>query len=185
MADGNLTPCNVARSLHWFRQVTAPCNVVCGSGIVTVNSPRGSTLQCDAWLWDGMLLNSPCNVTHGSGIMTLNSPSGSTLQCDTWVWGWHAVEFTRWHNPTMWHIALGSWHWICQVAAPCNVAGGSGMTCHGICPNVRHIGILHLISILTISPQSTCHSAPVWKFYPNRTCDLVVAGSRPGRDAAA
>ena len=28
-------------------------------------------------------------------------------------------------------------------------------------PNVRHIGILHLVSISTKSPQSTCHSAPV------------------------
>jgi len=37
-ADGILTPCNVARSWHWFLQVTAPCNVTCGSGIVTVNS---------------------------------------------------------------------------------------------------------------------------------------------------
>jgi len=53
-----------------------------------------------------------------------------------------------------------SWHWIRQVAAPCNVAGGSGMTCHWIRPNVRHIGILHLVSILTISLQLTCHSAP-------------------------
>jgi len=35
--------------------------------------------------------------------------------------------------------------------------------CHGIRPNVRHIGILHLVSISTISPQSTCHSAPVCK----------------------
>ena len=43
MADGILTPCNVA----------------CGSGIVTVNSPSGSTLQCDTWLWDDMTLNSP------------------------------------------------------------------------------------------------------------------------------
>jgi len=42
---------------------------------------------------------------------------------------------------------------------PCNVAGSSGMTCHEIRPNVRHIGILHLVSILTISLQSTCHSA--------------------------
>jgi len=41
------------------------------------------------------------------------------------------------------------------------VVGGSGMTCHGIRPNVCHIGILHLVSISTISPQSTCHSAPV------------------------
>ena len=39
MADGILTPCNVA----------------CGSGIVTVNSPSGSTLQCDTWLWDDIL----------------------------------------------------------------------------------------------------------------------------------
>ena len=33
----------------------------------------------------------------------------------------------------------------------CNVAGGSEMTCHEIRPNVRHIGILHLVSILTIA----------------------------------
>ena len=31
---------------------------VCGSEIVTVNSPSGSTLQCDTWLWDDMPLNS-------------------------------------------------------------------------------------------------------------------------------
>jgi len=43
MADGILTPCNVA----------------CGSGIVTVNSPSGSTLQCDTWLWNDMPFNSP------------------------------------------------------------------------------------------------------------------------------
>jgi len=59
MPDGILTPCNVSRSRHWFRQVTAPCNVACGSGIVTVNSPSGSTLQCDTWLWDDKPLNSP------------------------------------------------------------------------------------------------------------------------------
>ena len=54
-----------------------------------------------------------------------------------------------------------SWHWFRQVTAPCNVAGGSEITCHGIRANVRHIGILHLVLISTISPQSTCHSAPV------------------------
>ena len=90
---------------------------------------------CDTWLWDDM---------H------LNSPGGSTLQCDT---------------------ALGSWHWISQVAAPCNVAGGSGMKCHGICSNVRHIGILHLVSILTISPQATCCSAPV--------CEILSKSDHP------
>jgi len=30
-----------------FCQVTTPGNVTCGSGIMTVNSPSGSTLQCD------------------------------------------------------------------------------------------------------------------------------------------
>jgi len=57
MADGILTPCNVA----------------CGSGIMTVNSPSGSmpTLQRDTWLWDEM---------------SLNSPGGSTLQCGRWLW---------------------------------------------------------------------------------------------------
>ena len=38
--------------------ILTPCNVACGSGIVTVNSPSGSTLQCDTWLWDDMPWNS-------------------------------------------------------------------------------------------------------------------------------
>ena len=116
MADKIITPCNVARSWHWFRQVTAPCNVACGSGIMTVNSPSGSTLKCDTWLCDDMLLNSP-------------------------------------------------------VAAPWNVTCSSGMTRHEIRPNVRHIGILHLVSSLTISSQSTCHSAPV--------CEILSKSNHP------
>ena len=60
----------------------------------------------------------------------------------------------------MWHVALESWQWIHQVAAPCIMADGSGVTCHWIRQNVRHIGILHLVSISTIS-QSICHYAPV------------------------
>ena len=94
MADGILTPCNVARSRHWFRQVTASCNVACGSGIVTVNSPSGSTLQCDTWLWDDMLLNSPKRPPY-----------------------WNSTSGFRFYT----------------------------------------------------SPQSTCHSAPVCKIYPNQT----------------
>jgi len=39
--------------------ILTPCNVACGSGIVTVNSPIGSTLQCDTWLWDDMPFNLP------------------------------------------------------------------------------------------------------------------------------
>jgi len=111
--------------------------------------------------------------------MTLISPGDCTLQCGMWLWnrdseftkwqhpamwyvglGWHAIEFAQWQHPAMWHVALQSWHWIRQVAAPSNAAGGSGMTCHWICPNVRHIGILHLVSISTTSPvnMSFCTS---------------------------
>jgi len=82
------------------------------------------------------------------------------------MWHDHDIDFVRW---LQWHVALESWQWIHQVAAPCNVAGGSGMTCHGIRPNVRSIGILHLVSISTISPQSTCHSAPVCEILSSRT----------------
>ena len=39
--------------------ILTPCNVACDSGIVTLNSPSGSTLQCYTWLWDDMPLNSP------------------------------------------------------------------------------------------------------------------------------
>jgi len=94
MADEILTPCNVARSWHWFRQVTAPCNVACG------------------WC--------------GSGIVILNSP--------------------KWQHPALWQVAL--------------------MTCHWIRPNVHHIGILHLVSISTTSPPSTCHYASVSQILP-------------------
>ena len=77
----------------------------------------------------------------------------------------------RWRHPAMLHVALGTWHWIRQVAAPCNVAGGSGIACHWIRPNVSHIGISHLVSILTISLQSTCHSAPV--------CEILSTSDHP------
>ena len=33
-------------------------------------------------------------------------------------------------HPAVWHVALESWQWIHQVAAPCNVIRGSRMTCH-------------------------------------------------------
>jgi len=131
MADGILTPCNVARSWDWFRHVTAPCNVACCSGIVT-----------------------------------LNSPSGSTLQRDTW----HAIEIARWQHPAMWHVALESWHWIRQVAPHCSMAGGSGMTCHWIRPNVRHIRIIYIWFRFRphhCSRHIILHKSP--KFYSNRT----------------
>jgi len=72
-------------------------------------------------------------------------------------------------HPAMWHVALESWQWIHQAAAPCNVIRGSGMTCHWILPNFRHIRILHLVYISTHhrSRHVILHQSP--KFYPNRT----------------
>ena len=78
------------------------------------------------------------------------------------------IEFL---HPAMWHVALESRQWIHQMAAPCNVICGSGMTCHWIRPNVSHIGILHLVSISTTSPQSTCHSVPV--------CEILSKSDHP------
>ena len=96
------------------------------------------------------------------------------------MWDDHDIDFARWLHPAMWHVALGTWQRIHQVAAPCSVTRSSGiipLNSPGVStlqsgrwlwddmpwnsPNVRYIGILHLVSILTISPQSTCHSAPV------------------------
>ena len=50
----------------------------------------------------------------------------------------------------------GAWNSFTLQCGTC-----SWMTCYWIPQHVRHIGILLLVSISTISPQSTCHSAPV------------------------
>jgi len=98
--------------------------------------------------------------------MIFNMADGILTHCNvarSWHWfrqglhsamrdvalGWHAIEFAWWQHPAMSHVALESWHWIRQVAAPCSVAGGSGVTCHVIRRNVSHIGILHLVAIST------------------------------------
>ena len=65
--------------------------------------------------------------------------------------------------------SLESWQWIHQVAAPCNVTRGCGMTCHWIRPNVHHIGILHMVSISTRHRSRHVIMYQSAKFYPNRT----------------
>jgi len=52
------------------------------------------------------------------------------------MWHDHDIDFARWLHPAMWHVALESWQRIHQVAAPCSVIRGSGMTCRWIRPNV-------------------------------------------------
>jgi len=84
--------------------------------------------------------------------------------------GWNSYTL----RPNMWHVArLGYWQWIHQVTVGLsrNVTRGSGMTCHWIRPNIRHIGILLLVSISTISPQSTCHTETV--------CEILSESDHP------
>ena len=45
--------------LRLINTLTYLLTYLCGSGIVSVNLPSGSTLQCDTWLWNDMPLNSP------------------------------------------------------------------------------------------------------------------------------
>jgi len=79
------------------------------------------------------------------------------------------IDFVRWLHHAVGHVALESWQWIHQVAAPCNVIRGSGITCHWIRPNVRHIGIQHLVSISTHHRSRHVILYQSAKFYPNRS----------------
>jgi len=108
MADGILTPCNVAWSWHWFRQVTAPCNVAYGLGIVTLNSPSGSTRVIrGSWTTCHWIrpVAAPCNVTRSSGITTLNLPGVSTLQCGRWLWDDMPLNLPK--RPPYWNSTSG------------------------------------------------------------------------------
>jgi len=98
---------------------------------------------------------------------TVNTKTG--YDDDDVMWHDHDIDFARWLHPAMWHVALESWQWIHQVAAPCNAIRGCGMTCHWIRPNVRHIGILHLVSIFTHHHSRHVIQYQSAKFYPNRT----------------
>ena len=37
------------------------------------------------------------------------------------MWHDHDIDFASWLYPEMSHVALESWQWIRQVAAPCSV----------------------------------------------------------------
>jgi len=68
------------------------------------------------------------------------------MECGMWLWN-RDSEFTKWQHPAMWY----------------------GMTCHWIRPNVRHIGILHLVSISTHHRSRHVILYQSAKFYSNRT----------------
>jgi len=128
MADGIVTPCNCV-----------PWNVTCGMWLWNHDSEftkwqhpamwhvRGSGRTC-RWIRPAA---APCNVTRSSGIMTSNSPGGSTLQCGRWLWddmSWNSPK-----RPPYWNS--------------------------------------NLVSISTISPQSTYHSAAV--------CEILSKSDHP------
>ena len=105
MADGILTPYNVARSWHWFRQVTAPCDVACSSGIMTVNSSSGSRPTCNVTHGSGMICHWIRQVACDSGIMTVNSSSGSILQCGRWQRDGMSLNSPK--RPPYWNSTFG------------------------------------------------------------------------------
>jgi len=80
MADWILTPCNVARSWHWFCKVTAPCNVTCGSGIVTGDSEFTKWQHPAMWYvaqeWH-MSLNSPKRPPYWNSTFSISTTSRS------------------------------------------------------------------------------------------------------------
>ena len=51
----------------------------------------------------------------------------------------------------MWHVALESWQWIHQVAAPCNVIRGSGITCCWIRPVAAPWNVTRSSGIMTLN----------------------------------
>ena len=66
----------------------------------------------------------------------------------------------------MWHVALSSWQWIHQVAAPCSVIRGSGMICRWIRPvaapcNVTALGSWHSIRQVA-APCNMTGGLQVW-----------------------
>jgi len=85
------------------------------------------------------------------------------------MWHDHDIDFARWLHPAMWHLALGTWQWIHQVAAPCNVIRGSGMTCHWIAQTsvILECYIWFRFRPYHRSRHVILHQSA--KFYPNRT----------------
>ena len=99
------------------------------------------------------------------------------------MWHDHDIDFARWLHPAMWHVALESWQWLHQRQHP--VMWHVALGWHAIefarwqhpamwqvalrwyaMEFVQTSAILEFyiwFLILTISPQSTSHSAPVCK----------------------
>ena len=67
------------------------------------------------------------------------------------MWHNNDIDFARWLLPAMWYVALEYWQWIHQVAAPCNVIRGSGITCRWIRPLAALCNVTHSSGIMTLN----------------------------------
>ena len=116
---------HVARSWHWFRQMTATAMW---------------HVALESWQWIHQVA-APCNVIRGSGYGFNGMLPGIT------------------------------WHWIRQVAAPCSVAGDSGLEWHAIefaqTSAILEFYIWFRFRQHHCSRHVILHQSP--EFYPNRT----------------
>jgi len=125
--------------------VVAPCNVTHSSGIMILNSPGGSTLQCGRWLWNDMPWNSLkrlpyCNSTSGfdcdhitavdmsfctnlQNFIKIRPPSAQKMSCRFSRWRISAILNFR--DPIMGSLksrcTTSYWSSIDTIALNCSV----------------------------------------------------------------
>ena len=71
-------------------------------------------------------------------------------------------------TPVVWHVALESWQWIYQVAAPCNVKRDSGMrtTCHWIRQVAAPCDVACSSGIMTVNlPSGSILQCDTWLWH--------------------
>ena len=125
--------------------MVAPCNVTHSSGIMILNSPGGSTLQCGRWLWNDMPWNSLkrlpyCNSTYGfdfdhitavdmsfctnlQNFIKIRPPSAQKMSCRFSRWRISAILNFR--DPIMGSLksrcTTSYWSSIDTIALNCSV----------------------------------------------------------------
>jgi len=67
----------------------------------------------------------------------------------------------KWLHLAMWHVALESWQWIYQVAAPCTWYVALGWHAIEFAQTFTIFEFYIWFRFRPHAPQSTCHSAPV------------------------
>jgi len=134
---------------------------------MTLISPGDCTLQCGMWLWnhDSEIEHLHHHLTRLRNIWDPTSFNCLSLACKACDYVY--IDYVRRSGSSS-----------CRLLRPINcqtfitlhyIIRGSGITCHRIRPNVRHIGIPHLFRFRPYhrSRHVILHQSA--KFYPNRT----------------